>query len=550
MFWIILAVLFWAAAALAPVCMPKMSKVVKTVTSVALALIGLMFAMMTSSLNVDANKIAILNRIYFADNLPDGRVMMVDADGSTYKGPQPKYITEGFHIIPFVEFLNDVEYVSVVNVPQNRYLKLVAKEGLALPRGTFMAPEWEQPTQDMLRPEFFLKNGGYKGAQLTVLPPGKYLIHTGLWSYEIGAATTVKTGEVAVIRSNVDASDKCDNIADTQSKAGDINTVLVPRGCKGIWEEALSPGRYYLHNDAFTATIISTRAVSWKYKGGYINRQVNLSVGKDGSIIQKEVKQQIKVLSDYADEAVEVRTKDGQTVPVEVRVQAQVTAQNAPRVVAGVGTMEAVEDRIVAPVVADILRQVGGQTEALKLLDKRGEIVDGIEKAIIPEAAKAGVTITEARLDNIVLPPELLLPQRRNQLATSLKATYTQESLAAIERAKAEKENAIADQQSTIVEAEMAKQAAKLLGEGERDRLTEIAKGQRKQVAVIGKASMVRLQEQKQMLEILAKNPELVKVPMISVQSGNGGLEGAAAVLGASSNIGQYMNNMTKSSTK
>lgn len=542
MFWIILTVLFWTAAALAPLFMPNTTKAIKTTASAVLGLIGLMFAMMTSTLNVPADKIAILTRTYMAANLPAGRVMMVDKDGTTFKGPQPQYITEGFHIIPLVEFLNDVEYVEVVNVPQNHYLKLVAKEGKPLPAGHFMAPEWEQSADDMLRPEFFLNNGGYKGAQLTILPPGKYPIHTGLWSYKVGDATTVKTGEVAVIRSNVDASAKCDTIADKQSKAGDISTVLVPRGCKGIWEEALSPGRYYLHDDAFTATIISTRAVSWKYKGGYTARQVNLSVGKDGSIVQKEVKTEIAVLDDYADEAVEVRTKDGQTVPVEVRVQAQVTPQNAPRVVAGVGSMEAVEDRIVAPVVADILRQVGGQTDALDLINKRSEIVEGIEKAIIPEAAKAGVTITEARLDNIVLPPELLLPQRRNQLATSLKTTYEQESLAAKERAKAEKENAIADQQATLVEAEMAKQAAKLRGEGERDRLVEIAKGQAKQVAVIGRENTVRLQEQKQVLEILAKNPELVKVPMISVQGNGSSLEGAAAILGGSSNIGQFLN--------
>ncbi|AUR97851.1 TMhelix containing protein [Vibrio phage 1.244.A._10N.261.54.C3] len=545
MFLLVMTFAMFIAAAIVPFLLPKtMNKIIRSAVCAGLVFLGLVFASFTSTVNVEADKIGILNRTYMAANLPAGRIMMVDEEGTTYKGPQPEYITEGFHMIPFVSVLNDIDYVEVVEVPQGQYLKLVAREGKPLPKGEFMAPEWTDSYRDMLEPKFFLNNGGYKGAQLTVLPPGKYPIHTGLWTYKFGKATTVQTGEVAVIRSNVNSAGTCEKVK--RQDTGDISTILVAKGCKGIWDEPLSPGRFYLNDDAYTATIISTRAVSWKYKGGYIRRDVALSVGKDGSIIQKESKTAVEVKGDFSDSAVLVRTKDGQTVPMEVRVQAQVQAKDAPRVVAGVGTMDAVEDRIVAPVVADILRQVGGQTEALKLVDERGNIVDSIENAIIPEAAKAGVTITEARLDDIVLPPELLLPQRRNQLATSLKDTYTQESLAAMERAKAEKENAIADQQGEIVKAEMYKKAQKLRGEGDRDQLIEIAKGQAKQVAVLGRAAAVQLQQQKQMLEALAKNPELVKVPMISVQGGSGGMEGAAAILGASSNMAAFMKSTQK----
>jgi len=115
-------------------------------------------------------------------------------------------------------------------------------------------------------------------------------------------------------------------------------------------------------------------------------------------------------------------------------------------------------------------------------------------------------------------------------------------------------ERATADQQSTLVEAEIAKQAAKhrkeqlrLEGEGEKLKLTEIAKGQKAQADVLGKERAMQLQALEKALAAAVENPDIVKVPMVLVNGSSGAYEGAAAILGAS-NLIETMKGIKQSS--
>lgn len=543
MFYIILALICAGIAALLfKVKIPAPAFVTKIAQGVMVALSALCI-FTTSYINVPEDHFAVLNRIYFADTLPAGRVMMYDGE-KTYKGPQPTYITSGFHAKLFVRVLNDISYVELTEVPAGQYLMLTAKEGNSLPDGEFMAPEWNLPVNDMIQPTVFLSSGGYKGRQLTVLPPGKYLIHPDLWSAKFGKALQVDTGEVAVIRSNVRVNHNidCSPIVDTGSAGGDFSSTLVPNGCKGTWVDPIGPGAYYLNEDAFTVATQTTRALSWNYKGGYARREVSLKVDDSGNIDQTESSSNIPVHDSYADTAAIVRTKDGWTIPVEIRIIAQVYSKDAPRVIAGVGSLQAVEDRVVSPIVFDITRQIGGISDAKDLVNKRAEIVEALEQAVIPEAYKAGVTVQEVRLDEIVLPPELLLPGRRAQLATSLANTYADEKRAADQRAASERAKALADQQHKVVTAEMEAQAAAKRGQGIRDEMIQIAKGQEEQKNVIGTAATVQLQMLQLFLEAAKTNPDIIKVPVIDVKSnGDNNTDGMAAILGGSSNLAALM---------
>lgn len=497
----------------------------------------------TSYINVPEGHIVTLERQYFAETLPPGKVMVYDPD-KVYKGSQAEYLTPGFHFSLFINILNDSTVVPMTNVEQGTYLILVAREGETLPAGEFMAPEWTIPEDEMLKPSVFLKSKGYKGTQLTVLRPGKYPIHPGLWDFKLGHAVTVNTGEVAVIHSNVQLSPNldCQPLHQNASPSGDFSAVLVKKGCKGVWNEPLPSGSYYLNNLAFTPTIQSTRASTWNYKGGYTRREISFKVDDKGEIAQNESTTPVDIKDSYADAAVLVRTSDGWTIPIEVRVPYQVYPEHAPRVVAGIGSTEAIEDRVITPIINDITRQIGGVTPARELLSKRSEIVDAIEKAVRVEAIKAGVTVQEVRLDDIVIPPELLLPERRKQLASSLKDTYIEEQKAAEQRTSSEKAKAIANNQGVLVTADINAQAAARRGEGMRDEMIAIAAGQKAQREVVGAEFAVQLQMLDKFLNVAERVPEIVKVPLINVQSGNQSSgEGMAAILGGSSNLASMM---------
>lgn len=505
------------------------------------AVFALALFLSLSYINVPADKIATSSRVYGGEDLPDGRIIALKGQ----KGPQADIYGPGFHIEPFVRFFYEIEYHDMQFVPEGQYGILVAKDGVSLRPGQFLADPWrEGEFDDMLDATYFLENGGQKGAQLEVLKPGQYRINPLLWNIRMQPALDVPTGSVAVIRSNVQTAANCEPIAIEGVTGAAVSTPIVPVDCIGVWDEPLMPGRYYLNNTAYVSTIIPTRLVTWVYAGGYNKRGIDLTVDKDGNITQKDTNKAVSMPTGAADEAITVRA-EGWEFPVEVRAVVQVHPKNAPIVVASIGNLENVENNIITPAIRDVLRTIGGMKgrKVMDFVEKRDEIVAEAEGIVAAEAQKAGVSLQELRLGEAAIPPELMVATLREQLAMQLKATYIEEKAAQKARIAVEEERAKADQQPMLVKAELerdaaefAKERAKLEGEGERDRLVAIAAGQREQTEVLGAEQVARLRMFEMALNAAVANPDIVKVPMVNVSGtgGGGSLEGAAAILGAS----------------
>ncbi len=445
--------------------------------------------------------------------------------------------------------LYDVEYYPVQEIPEGQYGLLLTTDGGAIDEGAYLANPWLAGNEEkMLNATFFLQNGGQKGPQFNVLKPGKYRINPYLYRIKKLPATDVPTGHVAVIRSNVrTTAEICPDPAVAVGTGGEsVALPLVPKGCVGVWQSPIPPGRYYLNEKAFVTTIIPTRLQTWVYKGGYTARRINLTVSDEGKITQQEISEDIPVPKNAADKAINVRV-EGWTVPVDMRIVIAVNPAHAAKVVASVGGLKQVEDNIITPAIRDILRTIGGQPgrKVLDFIDKRAEIVSEVERAIIPEGLKAGVTIQEVWMGEPAIPPELLVATLREQLAIQLQQTYKKEQDAQRERIKVERERATADQQATLVAAEIQKKAAehtkeqlRLLGEGEKLKLLEIAKGQEAQALVLGRDAALQLAALEMALEAAKQNDKIVKVPMVQViGSQAGSFEGAAAILGSSNII-------------
>lgn len=511
--------------------------------------LGVFGIVSTSFVIIGPNSVGHMVKIYLGQNMAPGQIVAVRGQ----MGPQARVLPPGFHFIPFVRVIYNIEERPLLTIPENEYGLLEASDGIPLRDGQFLADPWaEQDITNMLDAEHFLSEGnGQKGPQLTVLRPGKYRLNQYLFSVKKGKALDVPTGHVAVIRSNVRTRDDCPDKGISGSSNANLSTPLVPQGCIGVWESPLLPGRYYLNGRAFIATIIPTRVQTWTYKGGYATRKINLVLEENGKITQHVEQINEEIPPDAADRAINVRV-EGWTIPVDMRVVVQVHPEDAPRVVASVGTLQNVEDNIITPAIRDILRSIGGQPDrkVYDFIENREVITDLVEQAVIAEGAKAGVTIQEVRMGEPAIPPELMVARLRRQLATQLQETYTEEQKAQGERIKVERERATADQQSTLVKAEIAKAAAEhrkqqlqLEGEGEKLKLIEIAQGQEAQANVLGKDRVMQLQMLKEVLGVAVQNPDIIKVPTVQVSSAESSLEGAAAVLGASNLVNMLKQN-------
>ena len=506
--------------------------------------IGALLVGATSFVIIDQDKIGHLKRIYFSSDMPSGQIIAFDGQ----KGPQASILGPGFHLKPLVNVLFKVEEFPVIQIPQGSYGLLTAKDGAPLAGGQFIAAGWPEKEFDkMLNAEYFLKSGGQKGPQLNVLKPGTYRINLYLFDVRAQKSLNVRAGEVAVVKSNVNEHDGCPTATElAHKKEGGYGTALsvplVPRGCIGVWDESLLPGRYYLNREAYTATLIPTRARTWVYIGGYEKRRIDLTVTDDGKIHQKASSRSIPKPADAADQAIVV-TVEGWRIPLDVRVVVQVDPVDAPRVVASVGGLQEVEDRIVTPALRSIVRNVAGGAgrKALDLINNRDELETLVEKAIFPEGAKAGVAIKEVRFGDPAIPPELLVARQRQQLADQLKSTYQRERVAQEQRIAVEKSRSTADQQGDLVRAQIAVQVAelekeqlRLKGEGEKLRLIEIAIGQKAQVGILGEVRVYQLAVLDKVLTAAVSNPDIVKIPNVYVQGETSGFEGPAAILGAS----------------
>jgi hypothetical protein len=502
---------------------------------------------------VSSGKFATLNRKYVGSSLPPGRFVGFDGE----LGPQARIITQGFHFSPFIHFFFDVNHEEVFIVPAGKCAKLSAKDGEFAMHGAAFAQPWpdEHKGKYPSDAEYFLKNGGQRGPQTSVLAPGAYTINPYLWAEpELVDATRIEQGTVGVVKSAVKAvvdfgpfkrpeptDDTLSILTKEKLPQGSVSTQLAPVGGIGVWEEALPPNVYYINTDVYKVTMVPVVASVFEYKGGYKARMVDVALNDKGEITERMTEVEVQEKPENADAAILIRP-EGWNVHQELRVQAQVDPIMAPFVVASLGLTEAnasavIEDRVVTPIVRSVVREVGsGASIAIKqqravldadskpvmdptgepqietftefrpvkvmdLLENRSPLEAEIEKRSRTEAAKAGVSILEVRLSESSIPAELLIARKREQLAKQLEAALKQEEQTQTQRQMTEKAREMAQQQTVLVQAEIEKKAAtekaearKIEGEGEKNYLTAIAEGQKAQAEALGPDVTAKLQ--------------------------------------------------------
>ena len=75
-----------------------------------LLVFGILGLLSRSFMTVDSNEVGHLKRIYMADDLPSGQIIASNGE----KGPQAEIIGPGFHLIPLVKILYDIEFANVI----------------------------------------------------------------------------------------------------------------------------------------------------------------------------------------------------------------------------------------------------------------------------------------------------------------------------------------------------------------------------------------------------------------------------------------------------
>ena len=370
----------------------------------------------------------------------------------------------------------------------------------------------------------FIKRGGQRGPQKDILLPGTYYINPMLFKVIPETAKEVKPGEVAVIVSNVgkDPSDevrramaqkvrerlereehehvsqvaaRLDKIdaddrtveeiqedltlsdpADSRLDEGAHEAYVVPAGYRGIQETVVGPGRYYVNTLAITPIVIPTTNQTVEWTTGEVANTFN---------------------------PFEVISKDGFTMQLEVRVVFRVKPEDAPFMVAKIGSIEKLIQNVMHPLIDSIFRNQASESSAMAYLQNRHEEQERAEARVRAHLLKYHVDVVNVLICHIRLPEELMKTQTEKILAEQKQNMFDAQREAEDKRIQLEKTKAHADNQRDLMAATVGVEIAgkraeqrKSEGEGEAHYILATGRAEAEKVRLMGEAQGVAYAQQ------------------------------------------------------
>ncbi|MFH0810416.1 MAG: SPFH domain-containing protein [Pseudomonadota bacterium] len=433
------------------------------------------------------------------------------------KGPQIDILQPGTYRINLNQF--EVEIHDATVIPANNVGLVTALDGNPLPETEYIAKS-VSGHEDYQDAQKFLFAGGQRGPQLNMLRPGTYYINPLMFKVELDDVTVVERGQVAVVISNVGEEPTAE--MKRRLSASQTNTLteeeareryVVPEGYRGIQEEVAGPGRYYLNKRAFIPYIIDT---------------TNITIDWDSA-------------ADTRFDPLKVISKDGFPIDVSVKVVVRVRPDQAPYMVAKVGSAENLILHVIHPMIDSSFRNQASSTSAMNFLQNRQEEQVRAEDRARASLEKYHVECVSVLICQINLPQDLMETQTRRIIAEQQKEMFAMQQEAEAARISTEKTRATADQQGELVKAEIGvkvadqqKQKTIVLAQGDAEGIRLRGEGEARKIEAIGQATAQAYREQNAALgqeaitaiEVMKKVAEgnIRITPDILVAGENGGL--------------------------
>jgi len=297
-------------------------------------------------------------------------------------------------------------------------------DGRPIPAGDLAGPS--VPGHDSFqRGQAFVDAGGCRGLQEDVLLSGSWNLNPWLVRVDEVPLVEIPIGYVGVVVSYV-GREHLDVSGDAFTH-GD----LVARGSKGVWVEALLPGKHPVNTRVMKVELVPTTNIvlNWANRSEAHNYDQRLS-------------------------SINVRSKDGFSFTLDVAQIIHIGMKNAPRVISRVGSMQNLVDHVLQPTVGNYFRNSAQQVSVLEFLSARTqrqkEAFDNIKKAV----ESYDVECIDTLIGDIVPPAELMKTQTDRKIAAELERTYDAQREAQVKRQALERETAVANLQHDVVHSE------------------------------------------------------------------------------------------------
>ncbi len=363
---------------------------------------------------------AILGRRVDCDNFQDAKRFL---DNGGQKGRQTAYITAGTYRINTYAFA--ITVTDMVIIHENMVGIVTTLDGQPIENGQ-IAGKYVQEHNNFQDFDTFLKNGGNRGLQPSIILAGSYNINPWAIQIEEVPMTEVPIGHVGVVISYIGEDGK--DLTGESFKHGNI----VGKGKRGVWMEPYGPGKYPFNKYIMKVELVPT---------------TNLVLNWANT--RSEAHQLDKNLC-----TITVRSQDGFPFNLDVSQIIHIPANEAPKVIARFGSMNNLVSQVLEPTIGNYFRNSAQDSDVIAFLSSRKERQKAAKENMKEVLDEYNVNAVDTLIGDIVPPESLMKTLTDRKIAQEEEKTYATQQMAQEKRQGREKETAIADMQKEIVKAQ------------------------------------------------------------------------------------------------
>jgi uncharacterized membrane protein YqiK len=394
--------------------------------------------------------------------------------------------------------LFSVTLTDAIVVPPGQVGVIEARDGIPLSGGRIIARHVECDSfQDG---PAFIAGGGERGPQMAVIAPGNYRINPFLFSVQLADALDIPDNKVGIVTTREGLALASGEIAGPVIEGHNMfqspQVFIDGRGSKGLQEQVLLAGRYFINPSFATIELVDMTEVPIAHVGvviAYVGREgqdVSGDAFRHGNLVNRGDKgvwvepldpgkypinpythkvtnvPTANVVLNWATGKTEahqldanlstitVRSADGFRFNLDVSQIIHIPRNDAPKVIARFGSMSALVTQVLEPTIGNYFRNAAQGSDIIDFLKNRsmrqGEARDSISLAL----KEYNVGAVDTLIGDIVPPDALMKTLTDRKLAEQERVTYETQRLAQVVRQQFEQANALAVTQAKVVDAE------------------------------------------------------------------------------------------------
>ena len=452
---------------------------------------------------VPQDAVAIVEKkfVIFGKNrtLPDGAIVALNGEA----GVQADTLAPGLHWL-YWPWQYSIRLQDFVTIPEGRVGVVESRDGKPLSSGRVLARHIECGAFQDARA--FLSGGGERGPQITIIPPGTYRINTSLFSVVMEPVFEIEDNMVGIVTTREGKPLLTGEIAGKEipghNMYQDAQAFLDNGGCKGLQEQVILAGRYFLNPRFVTVETKEMTQVPIAHAGVVISYVGAVGVDttgesfKHGNLVSRGQKgvcaepldpgkypintytQKVEnvptanVVLNWAsgkseahklDEklsTITVRSSDGFTFNLDVSQIIHIPRNDAPKVIARFGSVANLVTQVLEPTIGNYFRNAAQGADAIDFLKGRKERQEDARLRISEALKEYNVGAVDTLIGDINPPIELMKTLTDRKIAQQEQITFDTQRSAEVTRKELEQARAIADTQARVVDAERSVQIA------------------------------------------------------------------------------------------